>query len=477
MGVQNVVKATVAAWTGSSSSKSRSQADHSADAGPAEDGRRPLLTLSSLQSFGPVPPIQSYGATAGGSSSRRGSLEAQRRGSLLGRVPEEGIAAEDDIDGEISEDVEWDLEERGYYGGSYKRAVALYAFVPGTSLIAFFLLVLLPVLVWPSKYSSPSDYPRYFPSPLPELLVSGCLWSFSHLIRLPLYNFTTYLVPWPITGTLFFHVIYVFTNQLLRLSAFPILRVRGEMVYPLPTYQDPAFHRVWWVSLGWAAVEAAVGIAQGYEQISLYENVMVPEDEVRALLRSWKNRSPDSVVHNDLMESPEDTTQANSRPWEERDGVTVNGETERPRARRTKSARLEDAIRTVIDKDVEQLVHLKEREELQELYGIPAIRIPVFVSCLLRIDSFVLSLGLTLTLGASYLRSPLSFPSGPLPPIYSYGPFFVTFPVVVVIYLFLALIHTPPVLPRIGVHSTAYIGLLVGLGSVFGGLGLWGALS
>jgi len=475
MGVQNLVKATVTAWTGPSTSKSRSQRDHSLDAQPAEDGRRPLLTLPSSQSFGPAPPIQSYGTTTGGSSTRRGSPEAQRRASLLGRVPEEGIAAEDD--GEISEDMEWDLEERGYYGGSYRRTVALYTFVPVASLLAFVLLAILPVLTWPSKYSSPSSYPRYFPSPLPELLVSGCLWSFSHLIRLPLYNFTTYLVPWPIAGTLFFHVIYVLMNQLLRLSALPILRIRSEMVYPLPTFQDPAFHRVWWISLGWAVVEVAVGIAQGYEHIALYENVMVPEDEVRALLQSWKNGSTESLVRNDLMESPEDATDVNLRPWEERDGIAENGLTERPRARRTKSARLEDAIRTVIDKDVEQLVHLKEREELEELYGIPAIRIPVFVSCLLRIDSFVLSLGLTLMLGASYLRSPLSFPSGPLPSIYSYAPFFVTFPVVVVIYLFLALIHTPPVLPRIGVHSTAYIGLLVGLGSVFAGLGLWGALS
>ena len=99
------------------------------------------------------------------------------------------------------------------------------------------------------------------------------------------------------------------------------------------------------------------------------------------------------------------------------------------------------------------------------------------MSCLQRIDSFLLSLGLTLIVSAAYLRSALAFPDIDLPPIYANRAFAIVFPLILLLRLFLALLHTPPTLPRIGVHTTAYVGLLVGLGSVFAGLGLWGALS
>ncbi|GBE86960.1 hypothetical protein SCP_1002050 [Sparassis crispa] len=485
MGVHTLVNAAVASWVGSSRSRRSVPPDSDLLVGirteDDESSRRPLLTMTlpSQQSFGPASPVQAYGATSGGSSSARSSPEMNRRNGWLGRVPEEGGLVEED-DEEDSEEVEWDLEERGFYGGSYKRTVALYCIVPITSLLTFILFAILPLLIWPTDYRAPSSYPRYFPSPLPELLVSGSLWSLSHLIRVPLYSLTTSLLPWPITGTVLFHVIYVFLNQLLHLSALPILRIRHQMIFPLPTFQDPAFHRVWWISLGWAAVEVAVGIAQGYEQIAMYKEVMVPEDEVRALLTDWRNGNTggESVTQHQV-ESPEEILPLSPCPGQVQDsaGAAVDNVRDGVNGRKKRTNQLEDAIRSVIDNDMEQLVHLKEREELEELYGIPVVRIPVFISCLLRIDSFVLSLGLTLILAASYLRSSLSFPKEPLPPIYTNNAFFVTFPVVVLIYLFLALIHTPPVLPRIGVHSTAYIGLLLGLGSVFAGLGLWGALS
>ena len=104
--------------------------------------------------------------------------------------------------------------------------------------------------------------------------------------------------------------------------------------------------------------------------------------------------------------------------------------------------------------------------------------IPVFVPCLQRVDSFLFSMGFTLVLAWAYLLSPLSFPPGYEPPvIYSGRPLAVAFPLVVVVHVFLSLLHSPPVLPRIGVHTAAYVGLLVGLGAFFTGLGLWDALS
>jgi hypothetical protein len=44
------------------------------------------------------------------------------------------------------------------------------------------------------------------------------------------------------------------------------------MDYPFPTWRDFAFRRVWYLAIGWCAVETFVGVAQGYEQI--YRNVL-----------------------------------------------------------------------------------------------------------------------------------------------------------------------------------------------------------
>ena len=105
----------------------------------------------------------------------------------------------------------------------------------------------------------------------------------------------------------------------------------------------------------------------------------------------------------------------------------------------------------------------------------------MFVPCLLRIDSFLFSLGFTLILAWAYLLSPLSFPpatpDAPLPSIYSNHALAVMFPLVCIAHLFLSLLHSPPILPKVGVHTAAYVGLLVGLGMFFTGLGLWHALS
>lgn len=104
--------------------------------------------------------------------------------------------------------------------------------------------------------------------------------------------------------------------------------------------------------------------------------------------------------------------------------------------------------------------------------------IPVFIPCLQRVDSFLFSLGFTLVLAWAYLLSPLSFPPGTEPaPIYSNHALAIAFPIVVVVHLCLSLLHSPLVLPRLGVHTAAYVGLLVSLGGFFTGLGLWDALS
>ena len=98
----------------------------------------------------------------------------------------------------------------------------------------------------------------------------------------------------------------------------------------------------------------------------------------------------------------------------------------------------------------------------------------MFVTCLLRIASILLSLGFVLLLSAGFLAL---LGSEKNPPSRSQGTFWGTFVAVCGINCGLSLLHTPVFLPRVGVHVVAYLGLLVGLGALFAGLGMWGALS
>ena len=108
---------------------------------------------------------------------------------------------------------------------------------------------------------------------------------------------------------------------------------------------------------------------------------------------------------------------------------------------------------------------------------------PVFVSCLLRVASILLSLGIVLLLSAGYLTSPLAWPPTAeygvmttIPPSWSNDIFWGIFFGVCGVNWGLSMLHTPALLPRVGVHVVAYLGFLVGLGMLFTGLSVWDAL-
>jgi len=134
-----------------------------------------------------------------------------------------------------------------------------------------------------------------------------------------------------------------------------------------------------------------------------------------------------------------------------------------------------------LEQNLEKLVRIKSREELEQVYGVPVIHIPVFITCLQRIDSIILSLGTTLLISWAYLRSPISLLS-PDTQDSTYmsqtnAAFWITFPMVCLIHMGLIVLFTPPVLTRIGVHTAAYSSLLVALGLLFGGLAVWDVLT
>jgi hypothetical protein len=92
----------------------------------------------------------------------------------------------------------------------------------------------------------------------------------------------------------------------------------------------------------------------------------------------------------------------------------------------------------------------------------------------------LLSLGVYLILSSAYLRSTIAISSPSTTardPIKTNTPLFITLPLVLLVQYSLAIMHTPLVLPRIGVHTVVYAGLLISLGTFFVGLGVWEALS
>lgn len=80
-----------------------------------------------------------------------------------------------------------------------------------------------------------------------------------------------------------FHVII---HNLLRLAILPILSIRSDVQHEFPTRTDYAFFRVWWASLGWSFAEVVVAIWQGYEQLALYKDAMIPASRVKEFLRA-----------------------------------------------------------------------------------------------------------------------------------------------------------------------------------------------
>lgn len=157
-----------------------------------------------------------------------------------------------------------------------------------------------------------------------------------------------------------------------------------------------------------------------------------------------------------------------------------------------------------------ELINLQSRVELEMVYGVPPPNIPVFISVLQRIDSILLTVGLTLTISSVWLTQ-LAAASEPSPSPADFfsasgwldmaasgggavlqphrhtqltpgeiqaalGRTFPTYLVLTLLHASLALMWTEA-LPRIGVHTASYAALLVSLGVFFAGLGWWGALS
>jgi len=344
--------------------------------------------------------------------------------------------------------------------------------VPVTSLCVWLLAAFVPPLLWPTDAPTTPPVP-YFPTPLPEILLSVSLFALSHSLTPYLFALAGALLPHPISATILGTTLHVLLRNALRISAFPLLRLDGAAIY-----HAPAFRRLWWLALGWSLAEVVVGIAQGYETLALYRDALVPEGRARELA---------AAALSAVVQAPRNGGATSASPPRERvwESMSTVSEAIGSPVRHHSATRSGVDIQLEVDKDFDELVAVKAREELEELYGFPAIRVPVFVSCLLRIASILLSIGFVLLLSAVYLgQPPADSPDlekyaliALVSPSWSESTFWCTFVAVCGINLCLSLLHTPVFLPRVGVHVVAYLGLLVGLGTLFAGLGVWDALS
>ncbi|KIY52259.1 hypothetical protein FISHEDRAFT_56015 [Fistulina hepatica ATCC 64428] len=174
------------------------------------------------------------------------------------------------------------------------------------------------------------------------------------------------------------------------------------MEFATLTWKDTAFARAWWIALGWALAEGVVAVQQGYACLALYRDVL-------AIVKRYTG----------IIDTPSKITIC--RPVDSMEG------------RREVSVKLPDDICCELGQDVDQLIALRNREELEEIYGIPFIRIPVFVPS---------SQSPLVMITGSYLRSG-----------FTYAPLAITVPVVVVIHSALNFLNTPPILPRLGFHT------------------------
>jgi hypothetical protein len=185
------------------------------------------------------------------------------------------------------------------------------------------------------------------------------------------------LLPHPTATSALGSALHIILRNVLRTAAFPIL----ALVTPggAATFYAPAFVRVWWLALGWSLAEVTTGVVQGYETIGLYRDVLVPEGGAREFVATGalKNGGSDSASSR-LRESL-------SRGEDGGLAAEVAGSPVRSREQQQESYRsslavsseASDAeIRLEVDKDFDALLALKAREELEELYGFPAI-----VSC------------------------------------------------------------------------------------------------
>lgn len=187
------------------------------------------------------------------------------------------------------------------------------------------------------------------------------------------------LLPNPTATSTLGSALHIIVRNVLRTAAFPILALATPG--GAATFYAPAFERVWWLALGWSLAEVTAGVVQGYETIVLYRDVLVPEGGARELvttgtLKNGGSESSGSRLRESLSRGEDGgpAVEGTESPVRSREQQQQQLRQESYRSSVVASSEASDAeIRLEVDKDFDELLALKAREELEELYGFPAI--------------------------------------------------------------------------------------------------------
>ncbi|KAG8760830.1 hypothetical protein FRC12_009498 [Ceratobasidium sp. 428] len=333
---------------------------------------------------------------------------------------------------------------------SYAQVIRSFALVPLACLSLFTGLVLLVTFAWAPGHNQPhSNIPYPYLPHGRAFLVGAAGWVVSYAFRAPIYAAVTFGGRWASLGSVITATVCsVVAQESLRLGVLVLLGVRLHAWYghpqwsPYPMPQDEAFRDVWWIALGWSTVEAGLSIFQGYEQLALYKDLFDARDRDE---ETWRNANTNALQFDSRIVSRSAASSAD-------DDIK-------------RAAILSPSdMASIIDEELIQSIQLRDREALELVFGVPLPNIPVFISCLQRIDGQILSMGLTLLISAAYVSEQRTrLFRGTI------------FGLVIILHSILTVVWAEA-LPRIGIHTASYTSLLVAIGTFFAGLALWGAL-
>ncbi|KAF8586414.1 hypothetical protein K439DRAFT_1631658 [Ramaria rubella] len=322
---------------------------------------------------------------------------------------------------------------------SYQSMIRSYFFVPLITFLTIVFFILLRWFLWPVQSGSSSVVSHFGLA-----ILGAAVWTVSFTLRTPVYVVSSLICcSKPVFIPLVSASFQALVEEALRLSSLVLARIRlRDCLSP----QDAAFSCIWTLALGWATAEVTVSITQGYGQLALYSDVMSLDGDS---ILSNRIARPFSVA-----EHPSAHNDANDSYCPVHDPAEA------------------------LDQEIDQIIRIRARSELETLYGIPVPDIPVFVSCLLRIDSITLSIALFLIISSSYLRHRSPSPPDPMPDNVSEAirDTLPTFFLIYVLRTCLSSIWTLNILPRIGLHAASYMSCIFALGALFVGFGRWDAI-
>ncbi|ODN99110.1 hypothetical protein I350_07265 [Cryptococcus amylolentus CBS 6273] len=365
---------------------------------------------------------------------------------------------------------------------TWKYMSRLYLLVPVVSLIWFGLLVLLVTFAWQVlkpyqqhiliRSRPPSEKERragqHYPHPfLFNPFLVGIFASCTvQTLRVPIYV----IVSWfgmSITSVES-RVVHTILHELLRLSSLPLS----------PASPTSGFHSSYYLGLGWGIAEVAWGTVQGWEQLALYQEVMMPSASSAKdgiWLESSEEGEEEGVKRDGMLSSVEERDEDENSLNEDEESDTSS----------------EDDVldETELGKKVEILERMRERRELEEVIGVAFPAIPFALHLLWRLDTLLLNLGLTLILSSFYFNSTPIYhhslsPSpntlsalGDHPMVPEREPsrwLWLAWAAVVLVHVVVNLVWRG--VAKFGIGAVTWGALIVALGSVFAGLGFWGGL-